>query len=338
MIFDMNILLTSVGRRSYMVKYFKNAISNNGILHAANSVKTYAMTIADKSVVTPLIYSENYIEFILNYCLENHIVAALSLFDIDLPILAQNKQKFTENGIKLLVSNYDFVNICNDKWLTYKFLEDNGFNTPKTFLTVNSALTAISEELISFPLIIKPRWGMGSIGIFEAYTQDELIILYNKTINSIQNSYLKYESKRTPNNFIIIQEKMFGEEYGLDIFNDLNGNFLTSIPKKKIEMRAGETDSAVIIKSSDLSQTGKRLSEVSKHIGNMDVDCFFENGKFYIIEMNCRFGGQYPFCHLAGADFPKAIIEMLQGKKVLRKHLYARAGVVGVKDINPVIL
>lgn len=57
----MNILLTSVGRRTYMVNYFKEALQGKGLVHAANSVETYAMKIADQSVLTPLIYDGNYI-------------------------------------------------------------------------------------------------------------------------------------------------------------------------------------------------------------------------------------------------------------------------------------
>lgn len=334
----MNILLTSVGRRTYMVNYFKEALQGKGLVHAANSVETYAMKIADQSVLTPLIYDGNYIEFLLDYCLKNNIKSVISLFDIDLPVLAKNKQKFAENQIVVIVSDYDFIKICNDKWLTYRFLIENGFNAPTSFLSVNDVLKAIESNTINFPLIIKPRWGMGSIGIFEADNKEELLILYQKTLNSIKNSYLKYESTQDLDKSIIIQEKLLGDEYGLDVFNNLNGELLACVPKKKLAMRAGETDSAEIIHNSELSEIGEKLSQLSKHIGNLDVDCFWVDNKFYILEINCRFGGQYPFSHLAGVNFPEALLKLIKNEKIDEKLLKAKPGTIGIKDLVPVKL
>jgi len=333
----MNILLTSVGRRSYMVHYFKEALEGNGIVHAANSVETYAMKIADKSVLTPLIYDNDYIEFLLEYCFKNNISVIIPLFDIDLLVLAKNKNKFVENNIIVIVSDIDFVKICNDKWLTYTFLTKNGFKAPLSFLSINEALQAIERRKINFPLITKPRWGMGSIGIFQADNKEELGILYNKTLKTINESYLKYESQQSPEESVIIQEKLVGVEYGIDIFNNLNGEILACVPKKKLEMRAGETFSAEIIEDKKLLKIGEKLSQLTKHIGNLDVDFVLMKNKFYILEMNCRFGGQYPFSHLAGVNFPKAIIKMLKGEKFDQTILHAKTGIIGIKDLVPVI-
>jgi carbamoyl-phosphate synthase large subunit len=334
----MNILLTSVGRRSYLVKYFREALKGNGLIHAANSMETYAMQLADKSVVTPLIYDESYIDFLLNYSIENNIEAIISLFDIDLPILANSKKRFEEIGVQVIVSDYETTRICNDKWLTYKFLIENGFLTSQTFLSVKEAIEAIDNKKIRYPLIIKPRWGMGSIGIFEAENQYELEIFYKKTQKKITESYLKYESQKYLNKSVVIQEKLEGEEYGLDIFNDLEGKFLSCIPKKKIAMRAGETDGAEIIDSPLLKALGKEISDKIKHLGNLDLDCFYKDNQIYILEMNCRFGGQYPFSHLAGVNFPLAIIQMLSGHTPDPKLLKAKPGIIGIKDIVPVKL
>ena len=52
----MNILLTSVGRRAYMVKYFKEALHENGEVHVCNSDDlTVAFQYADHCFISPLI-------------------------------------------------------------------------------------------------------------------------------------------------------------------------------------------------------------------------------------------------------------------------------------------
>lgn len=330
----MNILITSVGRRTYMVEYFKNALAGLGIVHASNSSFTYALSCADKSVITPLIYDENYIDFLLSYCTENKIDALISLFDISLPILARNKAKFKDIGVQLLISDYETVKTCNDKWLTYEFLNENDINTPQTYLTISQCIEDLCIGCIQFPLIVKPRWGMGSIGIYKCNNQNELEILYLKSKNDILSTYLNYETNQYLDRGVIIQEMISGDEYGLDILNDLKGNFISCIPKFKIQMRNGETDSAEIIDNSSLFEIGKKLSDKLHHIANLDVDILLSNEKFYVIDLNCRFGGQYPFSHMAGVDFPKALINMLQGKSIEDELITAKAGTIGFKDIK----
>ena len=78
----MNILLTSTGRRTYMVKYFQEALMGKGLVHAANNVLTYSLTQADRYVITPDIYDEAYIDFLIDYCVREKIDALVPLFDI----------------------------------------------------------------------------------------------------------------------------------------------------------------------------------------------------------------------------------------------------------------
>ncbi|VVS95289.1 ATP-grasp domain-containing protein [Desulfoluna spongiiphila] len=334
----MNILLTSVGRRTYMIDYFKRALYGIGQVHACNSCFTIAMQSADKSVCSPMIYDSNYIEFIINYCLENNIKAIVSLFDIDLPILAKSREIFADNGICVVVSDCWITRVCNDKFYTYTYLSEKGIHVPKTFVSLNKAKEVVNDGGISFPLMIKPRWGMGSIGIYQADNFEELNILYNKVKKDILNSYLKYESKEDVENTVLIQEKLLGQEYGIDVFNDLSGELAVVVPKKKIAMRSGETDCAEIIENQNLTNLGEKLSGLLKHIGNLDVDCFELDGEFYVLEMNCRFGGQYPFSHLAGTDFPGAIVNWLRGEEVQAESLKYKVGTIGVKDMVPMQL
>ena len=166
---ELNILLTSVGRRSYLVKYFKNELNGIGKVFVSNSSDlSPAFQVADDYVVTPLIYDDNYIPFLLNYCKINNITVIISLFDIDLPILSKNKKLFEENGINVIVSDYEVIEKCNDKYLTYKFLVNNGLNAPKTYTDINQARNDLRNKKLDFPLFVKPRWGMGSISVYSA--------------------------------------------------------------------------------------------------------------------------------------------------------------------------
>lgn len=335
----MNFLFTSVGRRSYLVKYFKEALGSNGKIHVANSSAiSPAFQAADYSVVTPLIYSDTYIPFLLEYCKCNRIDVLISLFDIDLPILSANKEKFKKIGTKVIVSDPEVIDICNDKWKTFQFLSAHGFRVPHTYLSLESAFDALDKKEIAYPVFIKPRWGMGSISVCEAENDEELTVLYKKAKRDIGKTYLKYESAVNQEESVLIQEKLDGQEYGLDVINDLKGNYVNTSVKKKIAMRSGETDCAVTVNDSNLQELGRRLGLLMKHCANMDVDVFRVGSEYYILEMNARFGGGYPFSHVAGVNLPAAIISWVQGQATDIKLLTPRAGVLAQKDISMVLL
>lgn len=330
----MNILLTSAGRRGYLVRYFKDALGGNGKVHTGNSSSlSPAFVYADFHVVTPLIYDENYIPFLKEYCLKNDISVIISLFDIDLYVLACHKQEFKDLGIDVIVSDKEVIEICNDKWLTYNFCIENGFLTPKTVINLEEAIEMLNKNEMSYPVIVKPRWGMGSIGVFCADNEEELKIFYQKTKTDIMGSYLKYESKQNFDECVIIQERLNGQEYGLDVINNLENEFQTTIVRMKYAMRSGETDCAMICENKDIKEFGKKISLALKHIANLDVDVFIVNGQPYVLELNARFGGGYPFSHMAGVNLPKAMIEWLNGNSNTSHLLTEKYGVLAQKDI-----
>ena len=250
----MNILLTSAGRRSYLVNYFKEALNGEGLVHVANSSSlSTAFLYADKTVITPLIYDENYIPFLLDYCKENSIDALISLFDIDLMILAQHKEEFAQIGTRVLVATPESIDICNDKWNTYNFCLKNNIPVAKTYINLCDAEKDLKDGKASFPLFIKPRWGMGSLSVFCAENEAELKVFYEKSKREIQKSYLKYESAANIDECVLIQASLNGQEYGIDVINDLDGNYRNTVIRQKYAMRSGETDAAVIVENEKIS-------------------------------------------------------------------------------------
>lgn len=314
----MNILLTSVGRRAYIIDYLRDVYKRLGLagnIIATNSdMNTTAMSVADKAFESPIIYDEKYIPFLLEICKSEKIDMLISLFDIDLMILAKNKSRFEEMGVKVIVSNENIINICNDKFEMLKYLKKINMPVPKTYIDLEEALKGADFDKNSY--ILKPRWGMGSLSIFEAENKKELEVLYEKAKRSIQKSYLRFESGADIDRAVLIQEKIIGDEYGLDIFNDFKGENLTVTVKKKLAMRSGETDIAKVIENKELEDIGKKIAESLKHIGNLDMDILFDGQSAYIIDMNARFGGGYPFTHSAGVNELEALIRLCKNEKV----------------------
>lgn len=334
----MNILLTSAGRRSYIVDYFK-ACNGVGKVFASNSEYTIALQKSDGYFISPLIYSKDYIPSIIKFCKQNDIKAILSLFDIDLLILSKNEKLFKENDIELILAPEYFINICNDKYRTYQFLKGIGIQTPKTYKNILDVKRALQRGEISYPIIMKPRWGMASMGIYKVENEDELIVFTKKCLRDIFSSYLKYESDQTREEAIIYQEIIDGEEYGLDVLNTLTGDYVKTFAKQKITMRSGETDLGKTVKSEPFDEIGKTIAQNSGHHGLLSIDCFKNESGIHVIEMNCRISGHYPLSYLAGFNYPQIIIDWLHGRnEIQQKNLHFSTDLYIVKDLVPTIL
>ena len=334
----MNLLFTSVGRRGYLLRYFKEALGNRGFIHAGNSDdRASAFLEADHTVVTPGIHDPDYIDFLLRYCMDHKIRAVVPLFDIDIPVLASSAERFRAIGVEPVVSSPDVASICNDKWATHEFLLHNNIGSPRTWLDLAEARAALAAGEVSYPVVVKPRWGMGSIAVHMAYNALELEVFHVRVQREVEASYLRYESKATPGSMVLVQERLEGVEHGLDVVNDLKANHVATFIKRKLAMRSGETDAAVTVESFPLLNLGEKLSNLLGHRGNLDVDAFVSGDSIWVLEMNARFGGGYPFSHLAGADVPRAIVAWLDGLDADAAWLKVRLGVEGLKDIRPIV-
>ena len=312
----MNILFTCAGRRTYLLKYFKeNMQPDDKVVATDMQLSAPALQAADIKIQVPAVYDPQYVDITLGICKAHKIDALISLNDLELPILGENKAKFEALGVTVIVSDPDVIDICFDKFKTAQWVESIGLNAPKTYVTLASAKEALAKGEIAFPLFMKPRWGSGSIGLETIDDMEELDIYYHLLMKKIKKSILATAS--VGDEYIMIQEKLTGKEFGLDVMNDLQGNNVAVSVKQKLAMRAGETDKAITVDIPEVYEMGRKIGENLKHIGNLDVDIMQRaNGDYCVLELNPRFGGGYPFSYEAGVNMPKAILEWLRGEKV----------------------
>lgn len=312
----MNILFTCAGRRTYLLKYFKENLSEGDKIVATDmQLSAPALQAANVKIQVPAVYDPKYIDITLNICKEQKIDALLCLNDLELPILAENKARFEALGVKVIVSDPEVIDIAFDKYKTAQWVESLGLNAPKTYVTLVSAKEALAKGEISFPLFMKPRWGSGSIGLETIDDMEELDIYYHLLMKKIKKTILATAS--VGDEYIMIQEKLTGKEFGLDVMNDLQGNNVAVSVKQKLAMRAGETDKAITVDIPEVYEMGRKIGENLRHIGNLDVDIMQRaNGDYCVLELNPRFGGGYPFSYEAGVNMPKAIIQWVKGEKV----------------------
>ena len=310
----MNILFTCAGRRTYLLKYFKeNLLEGDKIVATDMQLSAPALQVADVKIQVPAVYDPEYVNITLRSCEEQKIDALFSLNDLELPILAENKARFDAIGVKAVVSDPKVIDIAFDKYKTAQWVESLGLAAPKTYVRLEDCKKALASGEIDFPLFMKPRWGSGSIGLESIADMEELDIYYGLLMKKIKKTILATAS--VGDEYIMIQEKLTGSEFGLDIMNDLDGKNIGVSVKQKLAMRAGETDKAVTVDLPEVREMGRKIGEALGHIGNLDVDIMQRaDGAYCVLELNPRFGGGFPFSYEAGVNFPKALIQMIKGE------------------------
>lgn len=301
----MNILLLSVGTRNKVVKYFKDNIKGRVI---ATDMSRYAPAIyeADKHYIVPSIKDKNYLKKIYSICKKEKVTGVLSLIDPELSLLALHKKDFEKIGVEVIGSSYDLCELSLNKWNMYLWLKEHKYNCAKSYIDIKSFVNDLNNKKIKFPVFVKPICGSASI-------------LINKVDNLNDVKYLFSKHKN-----LMIQEYLGNQEIGADVYIDSISHEVVSIfTKKKILMRSGETDKAISFKDKKLFDLIEKFILEAGYEYQIDIDIFKKNGKYYISEVNPRFGGGYPHAQECGCNHIKLItnnLNKINNKKSIGKY------------------
>ena len=293
----MNILILSAGTRNKIVQYFKKAIGNNGCVIATDmSDIAPAVYEADKFYKVPRITDPGYIDVIFDICKKENVSGVLSLIDPELSLLSKYKEAFAEIGVTVIGSSYELCERALDKMGMYKWLNANGYNCAKSYTDKNNFYADLEAGVITYPVFVKPVRGSASIAISKVYDKETIELLFAHSDN------------------LMIQEYLDGQEIGADVYIDmLSGEVVSIFTKKKIVMRAGETDKSVSFKDEKLFSLIEKFVKESGWSGQIDIDIFDVGGEYYISEVNPRFGGGYPHAYECGCDHMTMIANNLCG-------------------------
>lgn len=296
----MNILITNIGRRGYLTTYIKEIDDFSGKVYVSDCDQMSSGLYGDNDghyiLPKPVDDEEKYVEDLLALCNKLMITLVIPVIDPEIYILSRYREVFKEQGITVMVSDERVLDICHNKVNMNSFLKNHNILHPKTYIKLSEVKQDISNKTIDFPLIVKPIKGSGSVKTNIAYSEDELAVYFSDGM--------------------MIQEAINGQEYGIDVLNDLGGKPISCVIKKKISMRSGETDKALTVKDKKIKELAIRLATNLKHIGNLDFDILVNENGIYVIDLNPRFGGGYPATHEAGGQHLRKIIQMVSGETI----------------------
>ena len=287
----MNILFCSAGRRAELLKDFRMSLSSGSKI-IATDMSHYAPAIyfADKHYLVPAISDPAYLDTIIRICREESIDAITTLIDPEIELLAKHRETFEKMGITVLAPYPETAALCFDKYKLFLYLKEKNILTPDTYGSFEAAEKAIKAGILTLPVFVKPRTGSGSVGARRI-----------ETLSELQSAYAADPG-------LIIQELMICEDMDADIYIDTISHKPVSLfTKRKLETKIGGASKTVSFKDDAAVEFICKALQHFEFNGPIDMDLFYQNGQYYLSEINPRFGGAYLHAYGAGVDFVKLI-------------------------------
>jgi len=286
-----NILITSAGQRVSLVRAFQKELKlfdQNAKVYTVDFNPTLAPAchVSDGYRIVKKVTDSNYIQDLIAICKELKVKLLIPTIDTELLVLAKHKHLFLEQGIIPIVSSNEFITICRDKRITNDFFLQNNIDVPR----------AIDKEKPTFPLYIKPYDGSLSFDTFLIKSASDLRPYHFENEKLMFMEYIDHDNY---------------DEYTVDTYYDKNGLLKSIVPRKRITVRAGEVSKGVTQRNEIVACIKENLHHIEGAIGCLTMQFFFNpiNKRIIGIEINPRFGGGYPLSYLAGANYPKFLIE-----------------------------
>ncbi len=283
----MNILILSCGTRNKLVSYFKENKFFEKVVVTDCSEQAPALYVADQYYIVPRMTEDGYLDCLLDICKKEDIKIVLPLQEEELLLIAQNKNLFEVQGVMPIVSDYEKVLLCKDKFLLNKWLEEHAINAVPTEFAAEYLKEAEGDK----DIYVKPRFGAGSINTMPIHSKRLLEALVEETSEEL-----------------IVQPSISGKEFGVDVYVDIiSGEMIACFCKEKLRMRAGETEKSLSVKNKQVKELVAKAVNTLGLVGPLDVDVMEWNGEYYVLEINPRFGGGYPHAYACGVSFPDFI-------------------------------
>ncbi len=297
-----NVLITSAGKRVSLTKAFEKELNiyfPNSKVFTADATTSLAAACSKsyKSFQVPRLDNINYINSIIELCKENQIQLIIPTIDTELLLLAENKERFRENNITVIISSENFIRKCRDKRVIHSFFEKAGIDVAIEY----------SKNDYSLPVFIKPIDGSRSLNNF-------LI----KSENDFNDSHFKNDDLM----FLEYFNNDEYQEYTCDLYYGKDNQLKCVVPRKRIEVRDGEVNKGKTEKNILVDFIKGKLGKIEGARGCLTAQ-FFKNkltDKIIGIEINPRFGGGYPLSYAAGANYPKWIIEEYLLNKPIKEY------------------
>jgi len=210
----------------------------------------------------------------------------------EIAVLKQNEQ-YIETHV--LHPPLETLRIITDKWRAFQYLAKNGFLMPQSYEGGEQEICPLQGKMI-----LKPRRGRGSSGILVAENKEQLTHIQQAGL--IHGEY-------------IIQEFIEGEEWTVDTLHDLDGNLLNVVPRRRLKVDSGISIIGETVREEYLFELMMSISSLLNFVGG---NCFQfikdKSGRYYLTDINPRFGGGSILSLKASISFQQNLVRLFKGE------------------------
>ena len=293
-------LFSSAGRRVELIECFRRAATLLGyeliaVAADVNPALSAACHISDQAFSVPKVTDASYGDAILEICYATKCRLLVPTIDPELEVVASLRAELANAGAHAVVSDRETVAVARDKARTADVFARIGVRTPRT-ATPSEVIQNASDW--RWPVFVKPRMGSSSNNV-------ELVVNPQALAQHVSNQEEIYNLE------LIVQERLEGVEYTVNVFIDQKGQMRCAVPHRRFEVRGGEVSVGRTERIPALAEYADRLTLALP--GARGPLCFqaFVNGDGVatVFEINARFGGGYPLADYAGAPFALWLLE-----------------------------
>lgn len=323
---NLRVLLTAAGSPSApgLIKCLKNN-GEREIYVVGTDMKTdpTILQMVDKCRLVPASNAPEYIDVLLNICKEEKIDVLIPGVSAELMGLSRRIKEFEAVGTKVSVSSPYSIDVCNNKFLLYDFMEKAGLKTPKYYKVQNVNDLKEACVKLGYPqkgLCVKATESSGSRGIrIIDPTKSRFDILFGEKPNSFfisLDELLIILSEKDEMPEMMAMEYLPGEEYSVDVLAD-NGKILYMAGRESNVILASIPQMATISKNEAAYKISEDIVRELKIDGNIDLDFKMdENGQPVLMEINARLAATLAVFAAAGVNLLYLRVKQLLGEEL----------------------
>lgn len=195
-----------------------------------------------------------------------------------------------------------------NKQITFDTAIENGIPCPYTRHSKQNIHDFLSK--CKFPIIIKPRQGLGSIG-FHKFEKREDFWPYMK------------EKGLDPDDYVIQEFVNFEKRIGTNLFMDQKGNICTSYAVDVLRWFPIDAGAGVLIVTVDAHEALKYAGELLKALkwkgfANVAFMVDKETGEPRLLEINGRIPASVKMAYMCGCNVSRQMLEMAYDQDVIQ--------------------
>lgn len=253
-------------------------------------------------------YGEDFFEYGARLIKSGDYDLVVPMSDKTAMFLSQNKEELSKYA-KAAVNDWDAFSKVIDKSKTMLICEENGIPAPRTLFS-DDPVTEIREKGLAYPVVVKPKTGVGSIGFNIVKDEEKL----KKLLEGYDNS----------NGPLMVQEYIEqGEspQYRADLFRTYKGEIKMGCVGEVTRWYPLDGGSGIFIRSirdEKIVDDCKRLLEALNWFGYANIDMVFDKrtGEKKVLEINGRPGASIKIDYVCGINVSQLILENELGFEV----------------------